>query len=89
MEIFNILRSAIGLCERLAPIHHRNEYYGNLCSDTINLEGDEGLPEQNIKTGLIYSQFTSPEQTGRINRQVDYRTDLYLFGIYLYQQLTG
>ena len=30
-----------------------------------------------------------PEQTGRINRSVDYRTDLYSLGVTFYEILTG
>ena len=33
--------------------------------------------------------YMSPEQTGRMNRVIDYRTDLYSFGITLYRMLTG
>ncbi|MBD2231161.1 EAL domain-containing protein [Phormidium tenue] len=33
--------------------------------------------------------YISPEQTGRINRGVDYRTDYYSLGITLYELLTG
>ena len=33
--------------------------------------------------------YVSPEQTGRMNRPVDYRTDFYSLGITLYQMLTG
>ena len=33
--------------------------------------------------------YISPEQTGRMNRSVDYRTDYYSFGITLYQLLVG
>ena len=33
--------------------------------------------------------YLSPEQTGRTNRTVDYRTDLYSLGITFYQLLTG
>ncbi|MBW8830589.1 MAG: AAA family ATPase [Burkholderiales bacterium] len=33
--------------------------------------------------------YVSPEQTGRMNRPVDYRTDFYSLGIALYRMLTG
>ncbi len=33
--------------------------------------------------------YISPEQTGRMNRDIDWRTDLYSLGITLYQMLTG
>ena len=33
--------------------------------------------------------YISPEQTGRMNRPVDYRTDFYSLGITLYRMLTG
>ena len=33
--------------------------------------------------------YVSPEQTGRMNRPVDYRTDFYSLGIMLYRMLTG
>lgn len=42
-------------------------------------------PEQ-LQGTLAY---LSPEQTGRINRRIDYRTDLYSMGIIFYQLLTG
>ena len=35
---------------------------------------------------LLYS---SPEQTGRMNRSLDYRTDFYSLGIVFYEMLTG
>ncbi len=33
--------------------------------------------------------YMSPEQTGRMNRQIDYRTDFYSLGATLYHMLTG
>src|SRR6185437_11599812 len=33
--------------------------------------------------------YLSPEQTGRMNRDIDYRTDFYSLGVTFYQMLTG
>ncbi|MBD2329606.1 AAA family ATPase [Alkalinema sp. FACHB-956] len=41
----------------------------------------------NILEGTL--AYLAPEQTGRMNRGIDYRTDFYAFGITLYQLLTG
>jgi predicted ATPase/signal transduction histidine kinase/CheY-like chemotaxis protein len=41
----------------------------------------------NILEGTL--PYLSPEQTGRMNRVVDYRTDLYSLGATLYELLTG
>jgi serine/threonine protein kinase len=34
-------------------------------------------------------QYVAPEQTGRMNRLIDHRADLYSLGVTLYQMLTG
>jgi len=34
-------------------------------------------------------EYISPEQTGRMNRPIDYRTDFYSLGITFYEMLTG
>jgi predicted ATPase/transcriptional regulator with GAF, ATPase, and Fis domain len=39
--------------------------------------------------GMEALAYASPEQTGRMNRDVDYRTDFYSLGVLLYQALTG
>jgi serine/threonine protein kinase len=41
----------------------------------------------NVLEGTL--DYISPEQTGRINRSVDYRTDLYSLGITFYELFTG
>ena len=41
----------------------------------------------NVLQGTI--AYMSPEQTGRMNRDVDYRTDFYSLGVTLYEMLTG
>ncbi len=41
----------------------------------------------NVLEGTL--AYISPEQTGRMNRPLDYRTDLYSLGVTFYQLLTG
>lgn len=41
----------------------------------------------NVITGTL--PYLSPEQTGRMNRGIDYRTDFYSLGITFYQLVTG
>ncbi|HQP46946.1 MAG TPA: AAA family ATPase, partial [Flexilinea sp.] len=55
-------------------------------STIITHEHDEAYNPDFIRGSLAYM---SPEQTGRMNRDVDYRTDFYSFGITLYEILTG
>ncbi|WP_018420701.1 PAS domain S-box protein [Paraburkholderia tuberum] len=43
-------------------------------------------PPETIAGTLAYM---APEQTGRMNRSIDTRSDLYAFGVTLYQMLTG
>jgi predicted ATPase/signal transduction histidine kinase len=43
-------------------------------------------PLESFKEKLFY---ISPEQTGRMNRAIDYRTDFYSLGIVFYQMLAG
>jgi PAS domain S-box-containing protein len=54
----------------------------------------DDIPERNVAilppSALEGSlEYISPEQTGRMNRMVDYRTDFYSLGATLYQMLTG
>ena len=45
------------------------------------------LKNPNVLQGTL--AYMSPEQTGRMNRTVDYRTDFYSLGVTFYELLTG
>ncbi len=45
------------------------------------------IQNPNVLEGTL--AYLAPEQTGRMNRGIDYRSDFYNFGVTLYQLLTG
>ncbi|MEG4454372.1 ATP-binding sensor histidine kinase [Microcoleus sp. N9_A1] len=45
------------------------------------------LKSPNVLEGTL--SYISPEQTGRMNRSIDYRTDFYSLGVTFYEMLTG
>ncbi|WP_445247626.1 trifunctional serine/threonine-protein kinase/ATP-binding protein/sensor histidine kinase [Microcoleus sp. OTE_8_concoct_300] len=45
------------------------------------------LKNPNVLEGTL--SYISPEQTGRMNRAIDYRTDFYSLGVTFYELLTG
>jgi predicted ATPase/GAF domain-containing protein/anti-anti-sigma regulatory factor len=49
-------------------------------------ESQTGAPPRMLEGTLAY---ISPEQTGRMNRSIDHRSDLYSLGVTLYEMLTG
>jgi PAS domain S-box-containing protein len=54
---------------------------------TILLRENVARVNVNVLEGTL--AYISPEQTGRINRAVDYRTDFYSLGVTFYELLTG
>jgi len=55
-------------------------------SSELFLENQDAINPDHLEGTLDY---LSPEQTGRMNRMVDYRTDLYALGATFYHMLTG
>ena len=84
-----------------AQVIHKDLHLGNIVinPETMNVQIiDFGLasllsreqpsltPANNLEGVLAY---ISPEQTGRMNRSLDYRSDFYTLGVSLYHLLTG
>ena len=55
-------------------------------STLLSQENQKAISPDHLEGTLAY---ISPEQTGRMNRSIDYRTDFYSLGISLYEMLTG
>lgn len=55
-------------------------------SSAVTHENEE-LYNPGVIEGTLF--YMSPEQTGRMNRSVDYRTDIYSLGITLYEMASG
>lgn len=48
---------------------------------------NQAISNPNLLEGTL--AYMSPEQTGRMNRVIDYRTDFYSLGVTFYEMLTG
>src|SRR5467141_174085 len=105
LELTRFLRIAIGLATTLGQVHrhgliHKDIKPANvIVDDAGNLwltgfgiasqlprEHQLPVPPEIIAGTLAYM---APEQTGRMNRSTDARSDLYSLGVTLYQMLTG
>ncbi|SEM54856.1 Predicted ATPase [Stigmatella aurantiaca] len=105
LEVSQCLNVAISLASTLAEIHCRQVIHKDIKPSNIILEpsGNTRLIDFGAATlqkvehldaaapHLIEGTlaYMSPEQTGRMNRVVDYRTDFYSLGVTLYELLTG
>ena len=105
LDLTRFLRIAIGLTKALGQVHqhgliHKDIKPANmLVDDAGNVwltgfgiasrlphERQAPVPPEIIAGTLAYM---APEQTGRMNRSIDTRSDLYSLGVTLYQMLTG
>ena len=59
---------------------------GSASPRACRASGRRPTPPESIAGTLAYM---APEQTGRMNRSIDSRSDLYALGVTLYQMLTG
>lgn len=104
-DIKEFLDIAIRIVDVLDFIHSKNIIHKDLNSSNILLNREEGVikvidfgisakissvKESQINTRLDGTlPYISPEQTGRMNKSLDYRTDFYSLGITFYEFLNG
>src|SRR6267378_8103368 len=105
LELVRFLRLAISLATALGQVHwhgliHKDIKPANVLVDAagnvrltgfgiasrLTREHQAPAPPEGIAGTLAYM---APEQTGRMNRSIDSRSDLYSLGVTLYQMLSG
>ena len=105
LGLATFLRTAIAMAEAVEAVHRRQVIHKDIkpenffCDDAghvtliefgaatrLTLE-DRRSPHVGRLEGTL--AYMSPEQTGRMNRSVDRRTDLYSLGVALYELGTG
>jgi predicted ATPase/signal transduction histidine kinase/CheY-like chemotaxis protein len=88
----------ISISGRLYDIHQKNLIHTDIRPDNLRWDSNAEVwklaEPTDIGTQLSLLDrarlpYISPEQTGRMNRRVDYRTDLYSLGVALYEMLVG
>lgn len=83
------------LARAIADIHAAGIVHGRLDPDHVQLSSDgrniaiTPPDDDTTDSHLPNNPFRAPEQTGRVNRPVDHRSDLYALGALTYQLLTG
>jgi len=99
------IKTAIKICRALHGIHENHIIHKDLNSYNIliNSLGEISIIDFGLSTSLNVKSdvkgiskylegtlpYISPEQTGRMNHVIDHRSDLYSFGVILFEIFTG
>lgn len=105
METSRFLAIAISICEALAHLHAHSIIHKNINPHTVLIDGAGAARLWDLRFATLVPRdqelvpvtdplesmlpYVSPEQTGRMGRMLDSRSDLYSLGITLYWMLTG
>src|ERR1700727_3028698 len=105
LDLTRWLTTAIGLAAALSQVHRQGLVHKELKPANALVDGGgrvwltgfgiaSRLPRErqaSVPPDFIAGtlEYMSPEQTGRMNRSMDTRSDLYSLGVILYEMLTG
>jgi PAS domain S-box-containing protein len=105
LDLTRFLRTAIGLAKTLGQVHQHGLIHKDIKPANVFVEdtGNAWLTGFGIASQLPQERqspeapefiagtlaYMAPEQTGRMNRSIDSRSDLYSLGVTLYEMLTG
>lgn len=103
LDIASVLRHAVSIAVALGKLHQRGLVHKDIKPSHILVNCPDGqarltgfglasrLPRERHAPETLAGTlaYMAPEQTGRMNRSIDSRSDLYSFGVTLYQMLTG
>src|SRR5260221_1622707 len=105
LELTRCLRVAIGLATAVGQVHRHGLIHKDIkpASVLVDDDGNVRLTRFGIASQLPHEfqapappeviagtlAYMAPEQTGRMNRSIDARSDLYSLGVTLYQMFTG